>query len=192
MPRTLLLAPHSDDETLFASFIVLRFNPDVVVCANDPDEAIRKLRVLETQRALGALGHNWEQKLRFWPYEEGKLDKDTVKGNLSTHVAGPIDPMFEPRAGYEFVFAPAVETNGHEEHNLVGEAALETFGPKQTLSYLTYTRTGGRSRDGREMPFLSEWVGAKLRALSEYKTQHALPGRQEWFTSMLDLREWVS
>lgn len=176
----LLLAPHSDDEVLFASFSILHYQPDIVIIAGDPDRRIREIRERETRLALNHLGARG--KVWWWPHVEGQIDKRALKHDL-------LDTLF---ALYGTVFAPAVEPHGHLEHNMVGEVALEVYGPKHVVSYLTYTRDRGRSRDGKEVPFLAPWVSQKLQALSFYKSQIAHPERQPWFTSLIDLREWVA
>lgn len=177
---TLLLAPHSDDEALFAAFLVMRHQPDVVVCLGDPSPEIRELRERETTHALSHMG--FRGNLWFWLHAEGEADRRALRQDL-------LDPLW---SSYDRVFAPAVHPDGHPEHNLVGEVALDVYGSGQTTCYHTYTRLGGRTRDGREVPFHPGWIGPKLRALSVYQTQHVHPDRQPWFTSMIDLREWVA
>lgn len=90
------------------------------------------------------------------------------------------------------MFAPAVEENGHVEHNTVGVAASLLWPQSKVRYYLTYTRTHGRSTLGDEVFYETEWISRKLRALAEYGSQIAHPARRPWFYDLVDLREWYA
>jgi len=175
--RAVLFAPHSDDETLFAAWLIIRHRPIVFVVADDPDPLVASTRRQETVRALCCL-----------------------QPDLSVHFSGLIEGQFDLHdVGREMrkihgatqVFAPAVEEGGHAEHNMVGQQAVAVWGEGMTTRYSTYTRSGGRTRMGAEVPYRSAWIALKLKALSCYRSQHEIPARAPWFTSMIDLREWV-
>ena len=191
--KTLFLAPHSDDEVLFGAFTIMRFKPDVIICTSDPDRRTAELRSTETYHAMEELGAGLID-VRFWPHREGTLDVDTVKLDLEAHAPrkfSPVGDVSTIHGGYEAVFAPLPEVNGHDEHNAVGTAALEIFGPERTAFYTTYTRSGFRTRQGAEVPFTTEMLARKLRALSQYVTQMEHKDRRPWFVELLDPREWI-
>jgi len=179
----LLLSPHNDDETLFASGFCIAHNPHVVVVLRSQVQEDRygitaDTREQETGCALDTLGvTGWTQ----WPYLDSDPDWGAVENALRS-----IDDRLQP----DRVFAPAVELGGHAHHNLVGDLAHVVFGDRVT-SYLTYVRGNGRSRSDREVPFMPAWPAVKLRALACYLSQIAEPSTRDWF---LDggLREWYA
>jgi LmbE family N-acetylglucosaminyl deacetylase len=98
------------------------------------------------------------------------LAYERLLDNMDRH-----DIAYQPQR----VWAPAVEEGGHEQHNLVGEAAREVF-EARVHPYLTYVRGSMRSR-GREVAFEPEWVADKLRALACYESQIGLENTRAWF-----------
>jgi LmbE family N-acetylglucosaminyl deacetylase len=178
----LLLAPHADDETLFASYLILRHKPDVLVCSRSRDEEEATLREAELAEAMAIL----DAPYRVWPYTS--LDRRTIIADLSAWL-----PKNDPTYRYSHVFAPAVEQGGHDEHNGVGQAALDVFGSERVTPYLTYAPRGQRSREGVEViPADPSWIALKLRALACYRSQIEDPKTRPWFFELLDLREWVA
>jgi LmbE family N-acetylglucosaminyl deacetylase len=166
---SVLLAPHGDDETLFAAFTCHRWRPHVIVCFY-PAEGEERMR--ETAMATAVLG---------CPYTQWDIaDPD--------HLASSIRNLALTE---DLAYAPAVEEHGHEEHNLVGQTALDAFGEERMRWYLTYAPRGHRSHGGEEVQ--PSWldIEVKLRALSCYRTQITDPLTRPWFYDLLDLREWV-
>lgn len=175
--RSLLLAPHSDDETLFASYLILRHKPTVTVCLRSPGE-LGVSRFRETRAAMRILG---DPEVETWPYRETQpLPRDFY------------ELLFRRAEEYDHCFAPAVEEGGHEHHNEVGRLALAVFGEHRVTRYLTYTRHGGRSREGTLVEPEPEWVALKLAALACYRSQIDDPATRPWFYDLVDLREWVA
>lgn len=179
--RSLLLAPHADDETLFCAFTIAAHAPHVMIVARDPDpdtaiirgsESIRACREMATDVTVDYLGHS----------VEGHVDEDRVAADLAD--------LRDVNEGPWRVFAPAVEEHGHREHNLVGQAAVDVFGAGCVTPYLTYTRTGGRSTLGDEVRYENEWISRKLRALACFQSQIDHPDRRPWFYDQIDLREF--
>jgi LmbE family N-acetylglucosaminyl deacetylase len=175
MTRTLFLAPHNDDETLFGAFIVQQDQADVVVVLRSHYEATRwpdahfHVREAETDAAMEILGRPWEQ----WTFSD--LDPDWPE----------ILRMFRERSDdYDVVYAPAVYTEGHPHHNAVGEAAYEAFGDR-VLWYTTYSRTRGRETGTRVGP-TAEQIVRKLRALACYRSQIAIGLMRPHFVGGLD------
>lgn len=183
MTEALLLAPHGDDETLFAAFTCMRYGKrmHVIVCTQDADEKIRALRSLETKRAIGLFGCSHHE----WPMAADAPDWTKAKEWLEAWAS---DKLFATRI--ENVFAPAIEPEGIAQHNAVGLLAQDVFGDRVT-HYLTYAPRGERSRYGVEVPPpTAHEIALKLRALSMYESQITNPHTRAWFFELLDLREW--
>lgn len=191
MTEALLLAPHGDDETLFAAFTCMRYGKrmHVIVCTQDADPKIRGVRSLETSRAIAQLGCTHHE----WPMSADNPDWGAARQWLEGWAS---DKLFARRI--ENVFAPAIEPDmgderlwgsGHEQHNAVGLLAQDVFGDRVT-HYLTYVR-GERSRYGVEVPPpTGHEIARKLRALSCYESQITDPLSRPWFFELLDMREW--
>lgn len=180
----LLLAPHHDDEALFASYLCLKHRPMVIVCTTPKVQerygVFAAEREAETAAAMELFGCEWRQ-LSF-------LDTDfsmhhALKRYLELHRDHEGDP--------DVVFAPAYEENGHEQHNIVALAATDAFGDL-VVPYLTYAG-GSRSREGQlNEPDDPDWIGTKLQALSLYRSQLRVPNCRPWFYGLLDVREWLA
>ena len=180
----LLLAPHSDDETLFASFLILRYRPHVVTCFRSHVQEARggptfATREQETQKATRHLGFPDLEQL---PVRDDAPDPEMLAA-LLTEIEG--------RERWDVVFAPAVEDGGHDQHNLVGELALQVFGAERVTTYLTYRRGHGKSQSLSPIPYEPSWVSAKLRAMAEYESQIELDNCRYWFTEA-PLLEWYA
>jgi len=181
---TLLLAPHNDDEALFASFLCLRHSPEVLVVfqsrVQEQYGVTAEERTAETMAAMEILGCPTEQ----WNFSD--LDPSTAS-------------LYAIRNGlvglaefYDHCFAPAIELEGHAQHNIIGQLARETFGDRVT-HYMTYTRHGGRSCDGElNEPDDFSWIGLKMQALACYRSQLRVNNCRPWFYDQLDLREWIA
>lgn len=177
----IVLAPHGDDETLFAAYACVRERAHVIICSQDADIEVRQKRSLETTRAIEILGcshHEWQM-----PVDRFNIDRAREwmeAWNSSSLVASVPDR----------VYAPMVHPEGHEQHNLIGQLALEVFGIDKLVSYSTYAPRGQRQRDGVEWPATPDEIARKLAALSCYRSQIENPSTRPWFYELLDLREW--
>lgn len=189
--RPLFLAPHNDDETLFAAYTILRHRPHVLVCLRSYVQAGRlygqrpnvfgpdhETREIETGAALGILGTTWEQL----PVRDDTPDWDALRAILEVYAddaeyGGP-------------VFAPAYEEDGHEHHNTVAELAGSVWPEERIVRYMTYRRGHHRS-EGVAVPFEPGWPGLKLRALACYRSQLELPDCFPWFNGPGVLQEWM-
>jgi LmbE family N-acetylglucosaminyl deacetylase len=179
--KSLLLSPHNDDETLFASFTICRWKPLVVVCLKSQIQADRggptaSVRERETSAAMQILGVPWKQ------IQEPDVDPDWGK------VGDAIEELTVRMPNLERIFAPAREDGGHEQHSAIAELAYELFGAV-VESYLTYRRGHGKST-GAEVPFEPEWAARKLRALACYRSQIEVENTRSWFVDST-LREYV-
>lgn len=185
-----LLAPHNDDETLFAAYTLMRRRPHVVVCTRAAGSYYARER--ETQEAVYRLtgAETYEQ----WTYDAGDPRWKWMAGSIRTLADE-----------YEHVWAPAPlgETNGHEpgtnpppgwgvlQHDRIGELAAEAFGPERTRHYCLYTRWHGRDQRGTEIEPTAQEIARKLDALGQYESQMRDPSTRPWFYEQLDMREWV-
>lgn len=192
-----LLAPHNDDETLFASFLILRYRPKVIVCLRSERmhqrgypggkcSVSRTGRERETGRALAVLreaGIMGESGFEQWDISDADPDWDEISKRIADEVK---------RAN--LVIYPAYEEGGvgNEQHNRIAEIADELLvaSGRAYLRYTTYTVVG-RSRAGREVEFEPHWPALKMTALACYRSQIAHPATAAHF---LDggLREYVA
>lgn len=170
LPGT-LFAPHSDDETLFAAFTILRYRPRVVVCypsAGDYGETA--IREAETREAMSVLGAG--------PVEQWQ------GGDLVAAMRA-----FDARVHPVRVWAPHPHAS-HPDHVAVARAALEVFGAR-VRQYHTYD-VGGKVRRGLPVEFEVGWVEQKHRALLRYESQIRHPRAHRFFTWDLDEYQAVS
>jgi len=179
-----LLAPHNDDETLFAAFVAQKHRAHVHVCLYDTAE-----RCVESRVACDQLGLPFTQ----WTFDARDPDWDGIRERMR-QLTGVYDHVIAP--------APRFDSNGHSDgqpdrgfgvfqHDWVGKLAAETWGPERTVLYTTYTRWGGRDRDGTEVKPQNGWVANKMRALSCYTSQHHQVAVGTWFLD-IGLREYVA
>lgn len=90
---------------------------------------------------------------------------------------------------FEEVYYPAFEKDGHDHHNAVAMAVEAVF-PVRT-PYLTYTRTHGKSRSNKPVPYTADMIARKHEALACYKSQmDPATGCDSWFLG--DLYEYYA
>jgi LmbE family N-acetylglucosaminyl deacetylase len=176
-----LFSPHQDDACLFAAFACIEHDPLVVTVLRsqlqqDLYGITAETREAEDWAAFSGLGlSDWVQ----WPY----LDTDPDWGAVENAMR-----LLDERVNPERVFAPAVEPGGHEQHNQVGQLALDVYGAERVTGYLTYASGGVRST-GIEVPFEPSWIGLKLAALACYRSQLGTPS---WVHFVESLREYIA
>lgn len=182
--NVVLLEPHADDAVLFSCWNLLRYRPRVITVLRSDRMANPKYpggpvkhetRVLETWDAMFALGIDWTSDEDAWDFSDVKPDTDAIAERIAA-------------LDCELLIAPAVEKDGHPDHNAVG--SLAQILPIEVIRYTTYTRSGGRSSNGTEVPFEPSWPALKLRALACYESQIAHPATAAHFLG--GLREWVA
>jgi LmbE family N-acetylglucosaminyl deacetylase len=182
--RALLLSPHHDDETLFASFICLRYQPLVVVVyglseANGVPTSTRSSEFVQAMAQLNVM------YVREWP-----LSDMTVLGDeVEAWMIGLRDPSGQD--DWDVVFAPAEESKGgHPQHNVVGRLADSVFSDVQVEHYLTYTTPPlERSRSGTEIEYEPEWLFDKHAALACHRSAAGTPSFRHFAE---DLREYLA
>lgn len=166
---SVLFAPHSDDETLFAAFTILKYRPRVVVCfPSAGDYGDTATREQETRDAMGVLGGG--------PVEQWSTARSLVE--QMRDFDGRVHPLR--------VWAPHPNAS-HPDHVAVAVAALDVFGDR-VRQYHTYN-ANGKVREGVEVAFEPAWIQQKLRALARYTSQIAHPRAHAFFLD--DLREYV-
>lgn len=170
----LLLTPHADDEALFASYLILRYRPDVVVCFpsagdyGDTDE-----RLAESREAVALLGGR-----NVWQLPD--VDPASTAAQLCDKLR-TLDAQIGPLR----VFAPSKATS-HPDHMAVALAAVAVFGERLTRFH-TYDLRGvtefnaAKVRRGTPTPFEPDWPQRKRAALACYRTQIAHPRARAFF-----------
>jgi LmbE family N-acetylglucosaminyl deacetylase len=181
----LFLAPHNDDEVLWGAFTILREKPTVLILFDSYVQPSRgivgcepQVRRAETCAALQTLGVDP-------PMFAGLRDD---REYIVEYVAQIIS--LEGFAA-EHVWAPALEADGHPQHNVLARAADMVF-PGKVTHYLSYTNAG-KSRGGKEVtPEAGKHIARKLKALACYESQLEMDPRLAcWPHFVNDLREYV-
>ena len=172
--RTLLIAPHADDETLFAAYLAQRYAAHVAVVYDEGREQ-------ELSLATTWLG---------CAYSQGGVRKGASGDEVEALLIGLRDPSGAD--DWDLVLAPAVSEVGHEEHNLVGERCAVMFYDVPIIWYSTYAPRAHRMKGEESFPEDPGHVARKLAALSCYRSQIADPASGPWFYSLLDMREWIA
>jgi len=142
---------------LFAAFTCIRYQPLIVTCFR-PAEPERQGEADAAADVLGCKRHQW-------PLDSEHDDEE----ELESFMWGLLDPASDD---VPQVFAPAVELQGLAQHSLVGEVADRVFGNENVTHYLTYAgHPRVKSRSNNEVPYESEWLFVKHRALTCYWSQ---------------------
>ena len=183
--RTLLLAPHHDDETLFASFLCLTYDPLVVVVYGKPDAngVPSSRRSAEFVQAVAQLNVS---SVREWPLSDTKSTAEEVEAWM----IGLRDPSGAD--DWDLVFAPAVESfEGHPQHDLVGSLADLVFGNDCTVEHYTTYRYPPVRRTRTERPVAHDpsWLFRKHAALACYSSAADTPSYRHFSE---DLAEYLT
>lgn len=181
----LFISPHNDDETLFGAFSIMKEKPHVTIIFDSYVQvargnlgATKARRRQESAEALGELG---PIGLSFLGLRDDAPDYDYLRAWLKQRRDdGTVDG----------IICPAWEQDGHEQHNGVARICRDLWPDEQRTEYLTYTRTGGRSRSAHEVIPTPDMIARKHRALACYKSQMEVPDCRPWFLS--DLREYLA
>jgi LmbE family N-acetylglucosaminyl deacetylase len=186
--RAILFAPHNDDETLFAFYQLLEYQPTLVVCLRSVRQLVQQggphhsIREHETARVAEMVGVEYLQ----WDMPDLKPRWDVVS-EWMFHTIGD---------DYDVVIAPAYEDLGHEDHNAVATIAvgLTDAAGIQLIRYYTYERGSGRTRKGVPVHGTLEQEELKVRALLCYESQIRHPPTTAWFPGgeYEDLTEYLA
>ncbi len=184
--NAIVFAPHGDDETLFAAYTCIRERAHVIVCSVDADPHARNRRSLETTAAIRILGCSHHE----WPVPADEMEKH--RKQMRTWMES-WDSQRLVQSTPSKVYAPAIHSEGHEQHNLIGELAVEVFGHTDKLvQYCTYAPRGQRQKGETEVIPTSDEIALKFCALACYRSQIEHPATRPWFHELLDPREWLA
>lgn len=191
----ILIAPHNDDETLFAGYLVARYRPQLVIVVYDSYRQVAQgypacsaaRRRIESGRAVQILGQGSSELVCC-----GLDDRDdhTPIEAIARHIGSVASVLGEPP---DLIIAPAFTNDGHPQHNLVAlasgllfrESAVATLVPVPRVRYTTYERSAGRTSSPFEVLPSAEQIQLKLRALACYETQLNVANCRGWFTGGL-------
>lgn len=164
-----LLSPHSDDETLFAAFTIIRHRPRVVICfPSSGDYGDTDTRTQESREAVAILGGG---------------DVEQWDGQAIEQRMRELDARLHPT----IVFSPDMDAS-HPDHRAVAAAAAMVFGARVRW-YHTYNDMG-KVRAGEPVPFEAGWPARKRDALACYRTQRQHQ-RARVFFEQFDLAEYT-
>ena len=180
----LFVSPHNDDATLFGSFTLQRERPLVLTVFDSHvqparghtkcDADTRRKEDLDAMAVLGCA-------IEFSGVPDNEPDA-TIRGRIEAALR-----KWTPAE----VWLPAVEPGGHDHHNLIGEIGTAVFKGARIHRYLTYTRTAGKSTNGREIKPSGAMVRAKLQALACYVTQLEIDALGCWPHFIRDQSEYA-
>lgn len=159
----ILLAPHSDDEALFASYIIMREKP-IVVIVTDGTSHLKKFNIsLEDRRAesinaLKKLGQNYFDFLRI-------PEEDLTEERLLRELRLPMLALDR----IDKIYVPALQ-GGHPHHDLISHVATKLYG-KKCLYYSTYQKNDLEPVGELEIIPTKEEKQIKEEALQCYASQ---------------------
>lgn len=174
----LFLAPHSDDETLFGAFTLMREKPLVVVVTDSWIQFFRGENIMADQRwsetveAMKILGC---PVIRLG-IRDDVIDEWSVKDKLSRF------------ANFERIYTPAVQ-GGNPHHDLIGEVTKYLFGSRAT-QYATYDKESLYTQGNLEIVPTPEEIELKDKALACYVTQLNLEATKPHFEAVKGQSEW--
>ncbi len=158
--KYLLLSPHSDDESLFCSYIIQRFKPLVLIITDGTKHEVKFgkssgiiVRRGESEAAIKILG----AKIDFLGIPDNGLYLDNLIVNLEDY-----------RSDGK-VFAPALQ-GGNPDHDVVSQAATKVWGNK-VVYYSTYALKNLKPYGELAIIPNTHEVELKNEALKCYKSQ---------------------
>lgn len=170
--KTVLFAPHADDEALFAAHLLMQHQPYVVICfGSERDYGETGVRTAESRAACALLGAG--------PVEQW-VDVDIE------HEMRRLDAAMAPT----LVFAPALPSS-HPHHVVVATAAATVFGDR-LVRYHTYDEHG-KVRAGHRVSLPADAAARKRQALACYETQRSHPRAKVFYDeARFELDEYVA
>jgi LmbE family N-acetylglucosaminyl deacetylase len=171
---SILIAPHNDDEALYASYLILLEKPEVYI-VYDGYQHQEKFNVKieerrkESEEAMKILGVN----VHFL----GGDDRDSSKEQVCR--------LMKQIPEDEIYYAPAKQ-GGNVQHDLVSDCAKELF--NKVFYYATYTKDNLTPKGKGYVMALEGQAELKEKALACYKSQirlnkphfDAVRGQKEW------------
>lgn len=175
----ILCAPHQDDETLFASFILMRTRATVISITDSHIQPERgevgceaEIRREETRLAMEHIGC----PVIFLGIKDTELTEEI----LYEYLKG-LNPAV--------IYAPAIQ-GGNAQHDMVGRVVKQLFGDR-CKQYCTYTKTELYTTGEREIKPTEEELKKKEEMMSCYRSQLALPSTRPHFEAVIGKSEWL-
>ncbi len=176
--RSILFSPHSDDESLFCAYTIMREKPLVVIITDSHIQPNRgevgcdaETRWQESVKAMDLLGCS---VIRLG-IPDFQLDYHQI-GNFLQRSLGTFD----------VVYAPALQ-GGNPHHDIISRACQAVFGDKCKL-YSTYGE-GKWFLEGKEVVTpTDEEFELKKKALECYTSQMNLPSTKPHFEAALQAK----
>ena len=154
----LLLAPHNDDEVLFAAYTIMREKPLVIVITDGWQHVHRYNISVEQRRRESVEAMNMLcAPILFMGLPDDNFIEDELRERLKW-----IDA--------DVIYAPEVYQNGNPQHNMVGRVAKELFGDK-VKTYSTYEIHNLEPKGNIIIMPTEEEKNLKEHALSKYISQ---------------------
>lgn len=172
----ILLAPHNDDEALFAAYTIMREKPLVIICTDGYIQGLRgdpitaEQRREETLAAMAVLGM---PEVRFLGIKDTELTPELLEKELEALTSLMRIP--------EVVYAPAIQ-GGNGQHDMVGMVASKLF--SNVIHYTTYTRTELWTQGKTEIIPTLEEIQLKNMALDCYQSQIDLSATAPHFAAV--------
>lgn len=157
--KSLFIAPHNDDETLFGAYTIIREQPLVLIVTDSYVQGKRGTGITAEQRrkesidAMNILGAH----IAFLGISDDDITEDHIKLAL------------QPFLHYEKVYAPALQ-GGHPQHDMIFKVVKELWGDR-VVEYATYEKGMSFTPKGWMVSPTSEEYQLKRKALECYTSQ---------------------
>jgi len=172
----ILLSPHNDDESLFASYTIMREKPLVIIVTDSyiqyerGDQITAEQRRNETREAMAILG----SPVIFLGIKDIELTGDKLEEVLKYFKA-------------DTVYAPAIQ-GGNGQHDIVGQVAKLVF--PNVIQYTTYTKTELWTTGSVEIKPTQSEIDLKNKALDCYVSQINLGSTAPHFKAVRNRSEF--
>lgn len=189
MNRSLFIAPHPDDETLFGAFTLMREKPLVVIVTDSYVQQNRGENITPQQRFQESVN---AMKILGCPIVRLGIRDDIVNEFAVMEELAKFK-------NFEKVYAPALQ-GGNPCHYIVALASEKVF--KRTpvnplnkpsiefIQYMTYSKEELYTTGSREIiPYVHE-LDLKNEALACYQSQIQLPATAPHFEAVKGRSEW--
>ncbi len=152
----IFLSPHSDDETLFGAYTIMKEKPLVIICTDSYLQGDNLLaRRNESRDAMDILGAD------VWFLSIPDFLDDIVFRTI-------LRSKFRRFADTEVVYAPNVDCS-NRHHKAAGEVAKEIF--DNVVFYDTYKDSWGTTGIGQKVTITNDEKQLKKRVMLWYKSQ---------------------
>jgi LmbE family N-acetylglucosaminyl deacetylase len=160
-----LLSPHPDDETLFASYRIMRDKPVVIILTHPTAQGDNaKERLFEAYSACQILG----VPVMFLGIPEDKFSEELLREKLTQlNLTGT-------------VIAPALD-GGHPHHDITYKVATDMY--SDVKYYKTYGK-GETRAEGWEVEATVDEMKLKRQAMNCYQTQINNPLTAHYFITL--------